>query len=126
MYTADQLVAHGVGDYVLQSDWMATQKTRAALPAAAHAITYAVPFQALRPSRRALAVIIGTHYLIDRYRLARFVCWAKNQTGPIETRELTGTGYPADRPAWLATWLLIITDNLLHILINGWALRRFT
>ena len=125
MHSADQIVAHAVGDYVVQSDWMANHKTKRALPAALHAITYALPFLFLKPSRKALAVIVGTHYLIDRYRLARFVCWAKNQTGPIETHELTDTGYPDSRPPWLAYWLLFITDNILHVLINGWALRRW-
>ena len=123
MFTADQLVAHAVGDYILQSDWMATTKTNRWLPAALHAVTYALPFLFFRPSLYALVVIVGTHYLIDRYRLARFVCWAKNQTGPIETHELTATGYPESRPIWLSTWLLIITDNILHVLINGAALR---
>ena len=28
MFTADQLVAHAVGDYILQSHWMATEKTK--------------------------------------------------------------------------------------------------
>ncbi len=124
MYDADQIVAHAVGDYVLQSDWMANRKTQSNVAAIAHASTYALPFLFLRPSKRALAVIVGTHFLIDRFRLARYVCWAKNQTGPIETRELTVTGYPESRPTWLATWLLIITDNILHVLINGLAIKR--
>jgi hypothetical protein len=109
----------------MQSDWMANQKTSSNLAAALHAVTYTLPFLFLRPSRHALSMIAATHFLIDRYRLARFVCWAKNQTGPIESRELTATGYPASRPAWLSTWLLVITDNLLHILLNGWALSRW-
>lgn len=28
LVTADQLVAHAVGDYILQSDWMANEKTK--------------------------------------------------------------------------------------------------
>lgn len=28
MFTADQFVAHLVGDYILQSHWMATEKTK--------------------------------------------------------------------------------------------------
>ncbi len=31
--------------------------------------------------------------------------------------------YPPDRPPWLAVWLLIIADNVMHVLINGLALR---
>jgi hypothetical protein len=32
MITADQLLAHLVGDYVLQSHWMATQKVKKSIP----------------------------------------------------------------------------------------------
>lgn len=125
MITADQLIAHGVGDYILQSDWAATNKTKQSLACAVHVITYAIPFLFLRPSLLALAVIIGTHFIIDRWRLARYVVWAKNWPYP-ESRpwaECKATGYPDDRPAWLAVWLLIIADNLMHILINGLALK---
>jgi hypothetical protein len=157
--TADQLVAHAIGDYLLQSDWMANEKTKRSLAAALHAITYAIPFLWLRPSWAALAVIVGTHFLIDRWRLARFVVWAKNYSAPwtlqkCDTREVaagvirnvrdkfsviffgryvlacqnppwrecTATGYAPDRPPWLAVWLLIIADNVLHVLCNAAAL----
>ena len=36
LFTADQIVAHLVGDYLLQSHWMATEKTRNGLAAATH------------------------------------------------------------------------------------------
>jgi hypothetical protein len=120
--SADQLVAHAVGDYVLQSDWMANQKTKRSVACLLHVVTYALPFLFLRPSVAALAVIVGTHFVIDRWRLARFVCWAKN----VPWRpwaECSGTGYPSDRPPWMAVWLLIIADNVMHVLINGMALR---
>lgn len=119
MFTADQLVAHLVGDYITQSHWMATCKTKKWLPAFLHAAVYTAGFLFLTRSLSALIVIGGTHYLIDRYRLARYVVWAKNGCrGPITT-----TGYPDDTPAWLAVWLLIIADNTMHILINGAAIR---
>lgn len=122
---ADQLLVHAVGDYILQSDWMANHKATDNTAAALHAATYSLPFLLLRPGWKAMAVITGTHFLIDRFRLARYVCWAKNWFAPKgEDHEMTGTGYPADRPAWLSTWLLIITDNILHVVINGIALRR--
>lgn len=124
MVTADQLLCHAVGDYVLQSDWMANEKTKRSAAALAHVVTYALPFLFLRPSLLALAVIVGTHFVIDRWRLARFVCWAKNWLGPNRPwAECKGTGYPADRPPWMAVWLLIIADNVMHVLINGAALR---
>lgn len=173
MITADQIVIHFIGDYILQSDWMAEQKTKRWFPAFCHALMYSLGFLLFRPSMTSWLVIFGTHYLIDRYRLARYIVWAKNFLAPetfwkktdqgwspisnqdarcwltwneigkpgifnkgIEPiQEITkarmlpfsvcsGTGYPPDRPAWLAVWLLIFADNILHIVINGAALRH--
>jgi len=136
MVTADQIVAHLIGDYVLQSDWMATEKTRKSIAATAHALCYSIPFAVCRPSFEAWAFIVVTHFVIDRWRLARYVVWAKNWLAPVgftsdrvpwiwqrPWRDCVGTGYPPDRPVWLATWLLIIADNTMHLLCNGIALR---
>ena len=124
MITADQLVLHAIGDYLLQSDWMATNKTKSAFAAAVHALVYSLPFLLLMPSPAAYGMIFGTHLIIDRFRLARYVVWVKNWIGPNSPwSDCTATGYPSDRPAWLTVWLMIIADNILHVLINGAALR---
>lgn len=73
-----QLILHLLGDYVLQSDWMAQNKRKSSFAAGAHALTYSLPFLLLQPSLTAFAVILGTHFLIDRFGLARYVVWAKN------------------------------------------------
>jgi hypothetical protein len=123
-----QLLAHLVGDYLLQSHWMATAKTSRSLPAALHATLYGLAFLALRPSPAAWAVIAGSHFVIDRWRLARHVVWVKNLLAPAAERrwswvQCRHTGYPPDTPVWLATGLLIVADNTLHLLINAAALR---
>lgn len=130
MITADQLLAHAIGDYVLQSHYMATNKTRSSRVALYHAVTYALPFLFLRPSWPALLVIAGSHFLIDRWRLARFVVAFKNLflSTPAEYERLSmeidmATGSPKDCPPYLAVWLLIIVDNCAHVLLNGLALR---
>lgn len=133
MISADQLLAHAIGDYILQSDWMANEKTKKSIAALAHVTTYGLPFLFLRPSWKAYAVIVGTHFVIDRWRLARFLVALKNILGnarlgtmPIPKAWATlnpATGYPAETPAWLSVWLLIIADNIMHVLINGLALR---
>jgi hypothetical protein len=41
---AKPLLAHLAGDYLLQSDWMATQKVRRWWPAVVHGLTYLLPF----------------------------------------------------------------------------------
>jgi hypothetical protein len=125
----EQLILHLIGDYVTQSDWMAINKTKEDGPAAAHALCYSLPFLLLTGfSQHGLAawvVILFTHFVIDRYRLARYVVWAKNWLG-IGNRpwsECTSTGYPPGRPDWLCVWLLIIADNTMHLVINYSALR---
>ena len=112
-------LAHMVGDYLIQSDWMAQEKTKRWWPAIAHALTYGIPFLFVTQSPLALLVIVGTHAVIDRYRMARHVVWFKNQLAPRVFRPpRTATGHGPDRPEWLSVWLLIIADNVLHMLIN--------
>jgi hypothetical protein len=117
-----ELILHLFGDYVTQSDWMASEKTKRHLPALSHAVVYSLPFLLLGPSMLAFAVILGTHFLIDRYRLARYVAFGKNYLAPstwwFQWADCAGTGYHKDRPAWLAVWLMIAADNTLHLAIN--------
>jgi hypothetical protein len=122
----DELLAHLVGDYILQTHHQANEKTKHAGPALAHAVTYTTAYIPLTRNWRALTVIGVTHYAIDRYRLARHLVWAKNQFAPQSYRPgHTATGYPEDAPPWLAFWLLIAADNTLHLLINTTALKRW-
>ena len=124
MFTADQLVAHAVGDYLLQSEWMAREKTKRSLPALVHSASYLLPFLLITQSPWALAVIFGTHFVIDRWHLARHVAWLKNRPWPGSASwpEATSTGFHPSTPNWQAGWLVVIIDNLLHILINGFAI----
>lgn len=120
------LICHLVGDYLLQSDWMANNKTRSSWACAVHAVTYSLPFLFITRSPVTLAIIAGSHFIIDRWRLARLVVFAKNFIAPRSEwprwEECSATGYHRDRPLWLATWLLIIADNTLHVIINTVAL----
>lgn len=126
MITANQIVCHLIGDYILQSDWMATEKTKKSLAALWHVLTYALPFVFLRPSFFGLVFIVGSHFVIDRWRLARFVVFAKNRLAPVDEWATwsysKATGYPRERPDWMAVWLLIIADNTMHLLCNGFAM----
>lgn len=117
------LVAHMTGDYLIQSDWMAAEKTKRWWPAVAHAVTYGLPFLALTRNPLALLAIVTTHAVIDHYRLARHVAWAKNLLAPHgynpPWRTCTVTGYGPDKPAWMAVWLMILADNTMHLIINS-------
>lgn len=117
------LLAHLTGDYLLQSDWMATRKTSAWVPAITHGITYTLPHALITQNPWALLIIGGTHIIIDRYRLARHLVWLKNHLAPRGQRtppwrECTATGYPPDRPRGLTTALMIVADNSVHLIIN--------
>jgi hypothetical protein len=112
---------------------MATEKTKHFLPAAIHSILYSCCFLVLGPSVAAFVAILLTHFLIDRYRLARYVVWVKNFMAPLRPepdngstnptwKDCKATGYSPDTPAWLAVWLLIIADNTMHLAINYAAL----
>jgi hypothetical protein len=123
----NEALAHLVGDYVVQTHWMATEKTSRSGPAALHAATYAACFLPVTRSWKALAVIGGTHFIIDRWRLAKHVAWLKNQAAPAAYRPPhTVTGYAPECPDWLAVWLMILTDNTMHLVINRWALSRWS
>lgn len=121
----EQLILHLIGDYVTQSDWMATKKTTSTWAAFVHATVYSLPFMLICGGWSAFLLIWGTHLLIDRFRLARYVVFAKNFLGCPwpEWGDCKATGYPSDRPAWLTVWLVIAADNTLHLLINYSALR---
>jgi len=115
-------LAHLLGDYVLQTHHQAVRKTHAWGPALAHAATYTAAHGALvTRDPLSLLVIGGTHAVIDRYRLARWVCWAKNQFAPKLYRPplSSSTGYPEGAPDWLTVWLMIAADNTIHLAINA-------
>lgn len=117
------VLAHLAGDYLIQSDWMANEKTKRWWPAIAHGLTYTIPYAFITQSPLALAVIAGTHIIIDHYRLARHISWFKNQAAPKAFRskweDCKGTGYSPDKAPFMAVWLMIIADNTIHLIINA-------
>lgn len=115
-------LAHLLGDYVVQTHHQARRKTESWAQALAHAASYTACHLLVTRSPWRLAVIGGTHAVIDHYRLAKHVNWAKNQLAPAEYRPgHTWSGYPEETPDWLAGWLLFITDNTIHLGINALA-----
>lgn len=122
-----QLLAHLIGDYLLQSGWMANNKTKRHFPALVHAIVYFVPFYVIfHPSATASFVMISTHFVIDRWRLARYVAYCKEYIAPPANwpkwSDCSETGFHKDTPVFLAVWLMIIVDNALHLIINALSL----
>jgi multidrug transporter EmrE-like cation transporter len=121
----EQIILHLIGDYITQTSWMATEKTKRMWPAFVHALVYAMPFWLLTSSAHAMWVICSTHFVIDHFRVARYVVFAKNWiTQPsLRWADCSTTGYHKDTQPWLAFWLLIIADNTIHLAINYVAIR---
>jgi hypothetical protein len=123
----EALLAHLVGDYLLQTDWMAAQKVRRLWPAIIHGLAYSLPFLLITRSPWALLVIAGTHAMLDRYRAATHLIWARSLIGPRKSRvpwreALGNCGFGASVPPGLAMALMIVSDNTIHMLVNAAAL----
>ncbi|MFD9061462.1 DUF3307 domain-containing protein [Kitasatospora purpeofusca] len=121
------LLAHLAGDFLIQSHWMATEKVRRWWPAAVHGVTYGLPFVLITRSPAALAVIVVTHIVLDRYRAAKYLVWARNRLAPAAHRVAwadvqKNQGSPVTVPAGLANALVIVADNTVHLAINTAAL----
>lgn len=111
-----QLLFHLWGDFIFQNHWLATKKVLLTkegwLACLIHCVLYSIPFLFIA-SENAMWVIFGTHFLIDKFRLAKYIQMIRNW-------HFKGNG--TDAPDWLGVWLMFITDNILHITINFLAL----
>ena len=146
----EQLLAHLVGDYLLQSDWMAMNKSKRTIPCLDHVIVYTSVFLTLTTNLYALAIIGGVHFLLDRFPIiVRRLIWLRNHIGPtmkyvpfalcsitgcydnvrneVENKPYTREQINGVSPRlnYVTVWLYIITDNLLHLLTNYLALKYF-
>lgn len=148
-----QLICHLFGDYVFQNQVMATRKRSSWLWAMVHVFIYSLVFLAvMRPSWSAMAVIAGTHLLIDRFALAGYWIrfygigryglvasyirdyWREDNvydrlsSDPDISVDLAYLEFdqwwpiPDPAPDYLAVWLTIIVDNSWHLAINSMAL----
>lgn len=119
MATVRKLLCHLVGDYVLQSDWMALAKTHrnreGRCAAAEHAVIYTLCHLPLTRNPLRLALIGITHGLLDHYRPLPRLIHEKDKL-------LSPYGWPATKPAELPFWMHVVVDNTVHLAINEIAL----
>lgn len=147
-----QLLVHIFGDYVMQSDWMALNKSKKTLPCLVHVLIYTACFLLLTMSWKALLVIGATHFILDRWHtpMKRFI-WLRGHLNPHldypEYGKCDTTGYYDDsifnsvkatsgdgsterfhkpRIFPISIWLYIIHDNFVHLTINYLALTYLT
>lgn len=124
-----QLLCHLIGDYCLQNHWMAINKTRSSLVCLVHVLLYTLPFLLLTTSPLSLGIIAGTHFVIDRFSLARYWVewWGIGCSGRLWRRKYVDEWWSlnpvrAEAPVWMTAWLRIIVDNTWHLAINFAAL----
>ena len=108
------LLLHFVGDYLLQNDWMAQNKTKDWFPCFIHCVLYTLPFGFVIWQSPWLWSVFLTHYAIDRWRLAEY--WIRLVNWNWEG---TNFGYDETKPKYMSVWLFIIIDNTFHILTNS-------
>jgi len=116
-----QLLLHGLGDYIIQNDWMALNKKKhtriGELACQIHCITYALPFFFIGSWKAVLAIYLN-HYILDRTHLIEWFLSVRNGVFHIQN-----FGYHKERPVFISVWLSIIADNFIHLILNYIALK---
>ena len=98
------IIAHLIGDYIFQNDWMAAGKKKNSWICLVHIITYLLPFLLCGLSVWQIALIGIQHFAQDR---TSFIVWFMKHKGQAQF---------ASPPR--APWSIILTDNIVHILWN--------
>lgn len=96
------IYAHLLGDFIIQTDWMAQHKKESSLRCGIHVLTYMIPFLLCGLLWWQLLLIAVQHYAIDR---THFVQWFMKVKG--SEKFATNVCFP---------WSQIVVDNVLHIL----------
>lgn len=107
------IYAHLIGDYLLQTDWMATRKKTSHKACVAHVAAYMLPFLLTPFTWWQLLLVAGQHYAQDK---TNFVVWF------MKIKHSEGFTKEPFFP-----WSIILTDNIIHVLwmalvaaIPGW------
>lgn len=150
MFAIKFLLCHLVGDFIVQSDWMALNKNKKTWPCIVHCLIYTACFLVITTSWKALLFIGVTHFIFDRFPIIiKRLIWTKNHfpNGYPPFGWCSTTGYYDDSPYntynavsvlnnpvelygkqrhfFVTIWLYIITDNTIHLICNYLALFLF-
>jgi hypothetical protein len=96
------LLAHLIGDFILQNDFMADNKKKSNWVCLLHVLLYIFPFLCLNMLWWQLVLIGIQHYIQDRTQLVTWFMRAK------------GSWNFAIGPC--SPWSIIVTDNIIHLL----------
>jgi hypothetical protein len=95
------MIAHLIGDYLIQTDWMAANKKKSTVACMFHIITYMIPFMFCDIAAWQFYLIAAQHFLQDRWN---FIPWLMKVKGSAKFMEPP-----------LGPWSIIVTDNVVHI-----------
>jgi hypothetical protein len=105
------IVGHLVGDYLLQTDWMAQNKKTRTWPCIVHCAVWSVSVCLFAGwGVVALLLLFAAHFAQDRTDVIRWYI-----------RVAKGEGFM--QPP-LSPWSIIVVDNVWHI-VSLWAVARF-
>lgn len=120
-----QLFLHLLGDFFLQNDEMAVNKskytTHGYLMCTIHCMFYSIPFGLYYHNAGVYGFVFFTHWFIDKFGLAEYVTrtinwnWDKNSL----------FGFQKDRPHFVTVWIHTIRDNSMHIFCNYLIIKHF-
>jgi len=100
-------LAHLIGDYLCQKDWMAQRKKMSSWVCLFHVVTYMLPFMLLAGWAWYQLLAVGIqHFIQDRTNIiVSYMKWSGNAAF---------AGPPC------APWSIFLVDNIVHILFMAW------
>jgi len=107
-YGLEYLVAHLVGDYLFQNDWMAKGKKRSWGICACHVLFYMLPFCLTNLTWWQLFLVAAEHWIQDGTNV---VTWWMKTVGQKDFL----------KPP-MAPWSVILVDNTFHLVWIGFVL----
>jgi len=131
----EQLLLHLFGDFIVQNDYVALNKKKNTLKGwiycLFHCITYALPFLLITNWKAVIGIGL-THFIIDKTNIVAYFLAVRNNVingmthrkygvfGYFTHRiyDVSNFGFLPERPFAITIWLLIFTDNTIHLLCN--------
>lgn len=98
----EQIICHLIGDYFLQNNWMALNKTRNPLACIVHCFLYTLPFLFITTNIYQLLLIFTAHIIVD----------GSNIVKGISSITLKGA------PEHVVFFISVVRDNTVHLICN--------
>jgi hypothetical protein len=126
------ILAHLIGDYLLQNDWMAQNKQKSSWACTVHVATYMIPFFFCGLTEWQFLLIAIQHWVQDRASV-----WIFDNGEFTDGKLYDEEGHRANQVSFVkylmiktghrdftkepfAPWSIILTDNIIHILWMAW------